>query len=132
VIETLVAVCSDPSEHAFVWTEALEALGYIWEDIGPPTQATLECLTPSARSQIVNHLEIAADPSAAQRIRDRNHWLSRLKEMPDSEVLLFYERAVADEQKSHSTFARNDFHRMRVAAELQLRKRGLPLPSPRS
>jgi hypothetical protein len=48
--------------------------------------------------------------------------------MPDSEVLLFYERAVAEERKTRSTFARNDFHRMRVAAELQLRKRGLPPP----
>jgi hypothetical protein len=52
--------------------------------------------------------------------------------MPDSEVLLFYDRAVADERQTRSSFARNDFHRMRVAAELQLQKRGLPLPSPGS
>jgi hypothetical protein len=65
VIEVLVVVCSDPGEHAFVWTEAAEALEYIWADIGRPTQATLERLTPSARRQITDHFEVAANPAAA-------------------------------------------------------------------
>jgi hypothetical protein len=102
MIESLLRVCSDPSENPFIWSEAAEALEAIWEDIGPPTPATLERLAPSARSYIVDHLEAAADPAAWQRIQDRRHWLSRLKEMPDSEVLLFHEQAMAAERRTRS------------------------------
>ena len=56
VVEALVTVCSDPKESAAMWTEAAEALAYIWKDTGGADPRLLERLTPEARSQVISEM----------------------------------------------------------------------------
>jgi len=121
VIEALVAVCSDPDEPSPVWTEAAEALGYIWSDDGPPDPVLLQRLTTQARSSIIHHLT-AVQFAHAKGSTVAGPWGRFLDEMIDDDLRRLHRIALLHERHSLGAELNREIHGY---TEREIQKRGL-------